>query len=417
LNNKTKVIAAGLIGNILEWYDFAVYGFFAVIIGKQFFPSDDPTISLIAAFGAFAAGFLMRPIGAALFGRIGDLYGRKRMLFLSVMLMAIPTFIIGILPNHSQIGYWAAILMVVMRMLQGLSVGGEYTGSFVYLIEQAPQNKRAFYGSFSGVGATLGILLGSGIGAYITSVLTESQLENWGWRIPFLLGISIGILGFIIRRGLPENPISDTPKKSKTPLKELFQSQRKQIFQGFGLNIMSAVCFYLIFVYMTTWLVNQVHETESVALDINSISLVIILICAPLFALLSDKIGRKPMLIIGSLLMVIFAYPLVGLMDHDNFTYILIGQCLFALILSIYISAIPAFLAELFPSKIRASATSISYNIPYAIFGGTAPMVSVWLISVTDNPEAIAYYLMAVSLLSFIVALGVTETGGKALKN
>ena len=168
---------------------------------------------------------------------------------------------------------------------------------------------------------------------------------------------------------------------------------------------------------MTTWLVNQVHETESVALDINSISLVIILICAPLFAQLSDKIGRKPMLIIGSLLMVIFAYPLVGLMDHDNFTYILIGQCLFALILSIYISAIPAFLAELFPSKIRASATSISYNIPYAIFGGTAPMVSVWLISVTDNPEAIAYYLMAVSLLSFIVALGVTETGGKALKN
>ncbi|MCG8372528.1 MAG: MFS transporter, partial [Balneolales bacterium] len=167
-NHFKKVVAAGLFGNILEWYDFAIYGFFAATIADQFFPSDNQTTSLIAAFGAFAAGFLMRPIGSIIFGRIGDVMGRKKMLFLSVMLMAIPTFIIGILPTHSQIGFTAAILMVFLRMLQGLSVGGEYTGSIVFLMEHAPEDKRGLFSSFSMVGATLGILLGSGFGALIT---------------------------------------------------------------------------------------------------------------------------------------------------------------------------------------------------------------------------------------------------------
>lgn len=408
-----KVLAAGLIGNILEWYDFAVYGFFAAIIGEQFFPSDDPTVSLIAAFGAFAAGFLMRPVGAVFFGRIGDVVGRKKMLFFSVMLMAIPTFIIGLLPTHEKIGYAAAILMVVMRMLQGLSVGGEYTGSIVFLVEHAPPHKRGFFSSFSMIGATIGILMGSGIGALITGLLTEAQLESWGWRLPFLIGISIGLIGFIIRRGLHETPASE--EKSKAPLKELFKEHRKPMFQSIGLNIMGAVCFYLIFVYMTTWLVTQVHETKSTALDINTISLFVLLIAVPLFAMLSDKVGRKPMLLIGSILMAACAYPLVWLMDHHNFTYILVGQSIFAVILSIFMSTIPSFMTELFPSRIRASATSVSYNIPYAIFGGTAPMVSVWLISVTDNSEAIAWYLMAVSVLAFVIALTVKETKGKKL--
>lgn len=408
-----KVLAAGLIGNILEWYDFAVYGFFAAIIGEQFFPSDDPTVSLIAAFGAFAAGFLMRPVGAIFFGRIGDVVGRKKMLFLSVMLMAIPTFIIGLLPTHEKIGYAAAILMVVMRMLQGLSVGGEYTGSIVFLVEHAPPHKRGFFSSFSMIGATLGILMGSGIGALITGLLTEAQLESWGWRLPFLIGISIGLIGFIIRRGLHEAPT--TEEKSKAPLKELFKEHRKPMFQSIGLNIMGAVCFYLIFVYMTTWLVTQVHETKSTALDINTISLFVLLVAVPLFAKLSDKVGRRPMLLAGSLLMAMCAYLLVWLMDHHNFTYILVGQSIFAVILSIFMSTIPSFMTELFPSRIRASATSVSYNIPYAIFGGTAPMVSVWLISATDNSEAIAWYLMIVSVLAFIIALTVKETKGKVL--
>lgn len=408
-----KVLAAGLIGNILEWYDFAVYGFFASTIAKQFFPSDNPTTSLIAAFGAFAAGFLMRPIGAIFFGRIGDKVGRKKMLFLSVMLMAIPTFIIGVLPTHSQIGFTAAILMVLMRMLQGLSVGGEYTGSIVFLIEHAPDHRRGFFSSFSMIGATLGILLGSGFGALITSMLTESELTSWGWRIPFLVGISIGIVGFLIRKGLPETPTSN--EKADAPLKEVFTSHKKPMLQSVGLNIMGAVSFYLIFIYLATWLVQEVHETKSEALDINTISLFVLLIATPLFATVSDKVGRKPMLITGAVLMALVAYPLIWLMHHHNFWMILAGQSVFAIVLSIFMSTIPAFMTELFPAKIRASATSISYNIPYAIFGGTAPMVAVWIISVTDNPEAISGYLVIVSLLAFFIALSVKETKGKKL--
>jgi len=408
-----KVLAAGLIGNILEWYDFAVYGFFASTIAKQFFPSDNPTTSLIAAFGAFAAGFLMRPIGAIFFGRIGDKVGRKKMLFLSVMLMAIPTFIIGVLPTHSQIGFTAAILMVLMRMLQGLSVGGEYTGSIVFLIEHAPDHRRGFFSSFSMIGATLGILLGSGFGALITSMITESELASWGWRIPFLVGISIGIVGFLIRKGLPETPTSND--KADAPLKEVFTSHKKPMLQSVGLNIMGAVSFYLIFIYLATWLVQEVHETKSEALDINTISLFVLLIATPLFATISDKVGRKPMLIAGAVLMALVAYPLIWLMHHHNFWMILAGQSVFAIVLSIFMSTIPAFMTELFPAKIRASATSISYNIPYAIFGGTAPMVAVWIISVTDNPEAISGYLVIVSLLAFFIALSVKETKGKKL--
>ncbi len=409
-----KVLAAGLIGNILEWYDFAVYGFFASTIATQFFPSDNETTSLIAAFGAFAAGFLMRPIGAIFFGRIGDVVGRKKMLFLSVMLMAIPTFIIGVLPTHDQIGFSAAILMVLMRMLQGLSVGGEYTGSIVFLIEHAPKDKRGFFSSFSMTGATLGILLGSGFGALITSMLTEAELASWGWRIPFLVGISIGLVGFLIRKGLPEAPVQS--EKTSSPLKEVFSSKyKKPMLQSVGLNTMGAVSFYLIFIYLATWLVQEVHETKVIALDINTISLFILLIAVPLFAKLSDKVGRKPMLITGSILMAILAYPLIWLMHHHEFWMILTGQAIFAIVLAIFASTIPAFMTELFPSKIRASATSISYNIPYAIFGGTAPMVAVWIISVTGNADAIAGYLIIVSLVSFFIALKVKETKGKDL--
>ena len=409
-----KVLATGLIGNVLEWYDFAVYGFFASTIAQQFFPSDNYTTSLIAAFGAFAAGFLMRPIGAIFFGRIGDVVGRKRMLFLSIMLMALPTFIIGALPTHEQIGIWAAILMVLMRMLQGLSVGGEYTGSIVYLIEHAPPNRRAFFASFSLTGATIGILLGSGLGALITGTLTEEQLAAWGWRIPFLLGISIGIVGFMVRKNLPDTP--ETTEKTKTPLKELFTNYRKQMLQSIGLNTMGAVSFYLIFIYLATWIVDEVHETQSVALEINTISLFVILISTPIMAILSDKFGRKPMLISGTFIMALAAYPLIILMHHHDFRLILIGESLFAIILSIFAGGMPSFMTELFPSKIRATATSVSYNIPYAIFGGTAPMVAVWLIAATDNADAIAGYLVLVSVIAFVIALGVKESKGKRLE-
>ncbi|MCG8374438.1 MAG: MFS transporter, partial [Balneolales bacterium] len=282
----------------------------------------------------------------------------------------------------------------------------------VFLMEHAPEDKRGLFSSFSMVGATLGILLGSGFGALITSLLTDAQLAAWGWRIPFLVGISIGFVGFLIRRGLPETPISE--EKAKSPVKELFKNYRKPMFQTIGLNVMGAVSFYMIFIYMTTWLVQEIHQTKAISLDINTISLFVLLIATPLFAMLSDKVGRKPILITGSVLMGLSAFPLIWLMHHDEFWMILTGQSLFAIILAIFMSSMPAFMSELFPARIRASATSISYNIPFAIFGGTAPMVAVWIISITGNPNSIAGYLLVVSFLAFFVALTIKETRGTA---
>ena len=268
-----KIIRAGIIGNVMEWYDFAIYGYFALIIGKLYFPSSSASTSVIAAFGAFAAGFLMRPIGSLIFGNIGDKLGRKRALLISVLMMAIPTFLIGLLPVHEQIGITAPILLVILRMLQGLSVGGEYTTSVVFLVENSPDGRRGFMASWSGWGAVAGILLGSAIASLITTLLTPVQLASWGWRLPFLIGIIIAFVGFYIRRHLPDiSPVSNQEKPT-SPIREAFTHEWRSLLKIAGLNLVNAVAFYMIFVYATTWLQQTEHITASKTLDINSITM------------------------------------------------------------------------------------------------------------------------------------------------
>lgn len=405
---KLRVLVAGFVGNVLEWYDFAVYGFFAPTIGRLFFPSDDPVTSLVAAFGAFAAGFLMRPLGAIIFGHVGDLVGRKRALTLSVAMMAVPTCLVGLLPTHAQIGFGAAVLMVVLRMIQGVSVGGEYTGSFVFLAEHAPRNRRGFFASWSLVGATGGILLGSAVGAVITGLTTDAQLAAWGWRIPFVGGVLVGLVGLVIRRGIPEQKVS--ADRQGSPLHEAFTSSRRQLLQAVGLNAMGAVVFYTVFIYIATWLVAEVGETKAQALDINTISMVVLAVVVVLVAIASDRFGRRPFLLIGAGGIALFAWPLVWLMHHHDFEMILAGQVGFALLLGIFSGVIPVSVAELFPRRIRVSAASLSYNLPYALFGGTAPIVATWLVSGTGDAMAITWPLIIVSVLAFVVALGMPET-------
>ena len=406
-------IFAGIAGNVLEWYDFAVYGFFAPIFAKLFFPSEDPTVSLIASFGAFAAGFLMRPIGALFFGHIGDKIGRKRALNLSVMLMAVPTFCIGLMPTHAQIGMSAAVILVLLRMLQGLSVGGEYTSSIVYLAETAPKGKRGLFCSASLVGASGGILLGSLIGSIISNNLTEAQLHVWGWRIPFLLGVLVAIIGYIIRRHMPETLAEDS--KSTNPLKEMRQNWR-EILTVSALNLLTAVTFYAVFVFMVTWLVDYVHESRGLALRLNSISMLVLLIGVALSGWASDRIGRKPILVGASLGMIVFAYPLIWLMHHHDTSMILLGQVGIAIILSAYLGPIPSAIAEMFPQKVRVSAVSFGYNLTFAIFGGTTPMVAVWLIEKQHNDLAFVWYIIGAALVSFVVALKLKETAFKPLE-
>ncbi|MDC1097941.1 MFS transporter [Gammaproteobacteria bacterium] len=411
---RRKVIVAGVTGNVLEWYDFAVYGFFAPIIGRLFFPSDDPTVSLIASFGAFAAGFLMRPIGGIIFGFIGDKIGRKRALVLSVLLMAIPSGVIGILPDHATIGVSAAVLMVLMRMLQGMAVGGEYTSSIVYLAEHAPSKRRGFFTSWTLVGAVGGILLGSGVGALLSNLLPAEAVSDWGWRIAFLSGIAVGVVGLLIRRHLPEMPKTES-NDSANPIIDAFRTEWRAVTQVIGINIFNAVGFYLMFVYAVTWLIKEVKVPRSDALDINSLSLAVLLVLVPVFGALSDKVGRKSLLLFGSGGAVLLGYPLIMLMHHVDFMMIMMGQIGFAILLAAYLSAIPATLTEMFPSRVRVSALSVGYNISLAIFGGTTPLVATWIIERSHDDLSIAWYLICGAAISFVFTVRLPETAHKPL--
>ena len=411
---RRKVIAAGVTGNVLEWYDFAVYGFFAPIIGRLFFPSDDPTVSLIASFGAFAAGFLMRPIGGIIFGFIGDKIGRKRALVLSVLLMAIPSGMIGILPDHATIGVSAAVLMVLMRMLQGMAVGGEYTSSIVYLAEHAPSKRRGFFTSWTLVGAVGGILLGSGVGALLSNLLSAEAVSDWGWRIAFLSGIAVGVVGLLIRRHLPEMPKTES-NDSANPIIDAFRTEWRAVTQVIGINIFNAVGFYLMFVYAVTWLIKEVKVPRSDALDINSLSLAVLLVLVPVFGALSDKVGRKSLLLFGSGGAVLLGYPLIVLMHHVDFAMVMAGQIGFAILLAAYLSGIPATLTEMFPSRVRVSALSVGYNISLAIFGGTTPLVATWIIERSHDDLSIAWYLIFAAAISFLFIVRLPETAHKPL--
>ena len=406
--SRLRILSAGLIGNVMEWYDFAVYGFFASTIGTLFFPTGNAATSLIASFGAFAAGFLMRPVGAILFGHIGDLVGRKKVLTLSVMMMAIPTFLVGVLPTYDDIGIAAPILIVLLRMLQGVSVGGEYTGSFVFLTERAPKGKRGLYSSWSITGAMGGILLGSAVGALVTNLMTESALTSWGWRLPFLAGILVAGTGWIIRRGIHED--TPQPKEKASPLAEAVRGNLRELLQSFGINIANAVGFYILFIYVSTWLIREDKMSRASALDINTISMTVTLIVLPVAAILSDRFGRKPFLLIGTGGMALFGYPFIRLMHHTDPFLTQIGQIGLALFLGIFVAVIPVTLSELFPRNIRVSATSLSYNLPLAIFGGTAPMVATWLITETGDAMALSWYLVAAALIGFFVSLTIKET-------
>lgn len=274
----------------MEWYDFAVYGFFAATIGKLFFPSDDPVVSLIASFGTFAAGFLVRPLGGLVFGRIGDMVGRQRAMYLSVMAMGVPTMLMGLLPTYSSIGIWAPILLVSIRLVQGLSVGGEYTSSLVYMVELAPAGRRAFSAVWGAWGATAGTLLGSGVGFLVASLLTPEQLVTWGWRLAFLIGGGVAFFGLMLRRGIhAEQPVN----LSKAPQVDIFTKYRWDVLRVAFLNIGYSVAFYTIFVYSVSFLEQVAHFSDQKALRNNSIAMALILLVMPFSAWLSDRYGRK----------------------------------------------------------------------------------------------------------------------------
>ena len=411
-----KNVVAGTIGNVLEWYDFAVYGYLAPIIGKAFFPADDPTASLLAAFGVFAVGYAARPLGGMIFGHLGDKIGRKRALILSVVLMGAGTFAIGILPDFSQIGVAAAVLLVGLRIVQGISVGGEYSGSIVFLAEHAPPARRAFFASWPGTASCAGFLLGSGITALIGWIIGNAALDAWGWRIPFLLGATIAISAAIFRRQMTESPVcEDMERVAGSPVVQALRYHWRPILHMISLILVVGVGFYMLFVYAVSYLTQQMHISTARALDINTASLAVMMVAMPLAGALSDKIGRKPLLYATSLGTLVLAWPLWALMHHQDTWLILAGQSGFAVLFGIAYGVNSAAMVEMLPPQVRCSAVAIGYNVCLGLFGGTVPLVSTYLVERTADDFAPVYYLMVTAAISSAVIFRLPEMARKPL--
>jgi len=409
LHAERRLVVAGVAGNVMEWYDFAVYGYFAPVIGQHFFPSDDPTASLMAAFGVFAAGFLMRPLGGLVFGHIGDKIGRKPALTISVLAMAIPTFLIGVLPDHRQLGATASALLILLRMIQGLSVGGEYTTSVVFLVEGAAPHRRGLAGSWSVFGAVAGILLGSAVGGLVTSLLSPEAIHSWGWRLPFIVGLGVGLAGLYIRRHIPEPPAHSASAPVKSPILEAFRTEWRTMIRIAGFNVLNAVGFYLAFVYSVTYFreIDRVPSAE--AFRINTINMIVLLLAIPTAGMLSDRVGRKPLLLGSALGVLLLGWPLFWLMHHPNFVSILLGQMGFAVLIGAYLGVIPTAMVEAVPKRVRCSGLSIAYNLCLGIMGGTTPMVATFLIEKSHDDLSPAYYMIAAAAITLAFTWGLRE--------
>lgn len=393
-----KVIISGMVGNALEWYDFALYGQFAALLSKLYFPSNDPNISLIAAFSVFAVGFIMRPIGGIFFGYIGDKFGRKTALAASILTMAIPTAFIGLLPTYAQIGVAAPILLTFIRLLQGLSLGGAFSGCIAFTVEHAPCKKRGLAGSYTSLSMCAGILLGLIVAYLVSDSMSVESFESWGWRIPFIISFFIGFIGIYIKNNLDESPKYIEAKAngqlSKTPVKEVFTNYFPEIMIAVGLYLTVTVPFYTHMVFMNSFMIEMLGHNIKDTLLINAISILILMSVMPISSIISDKIGRKPVLLATATLFVIFSYPIFLLICQPGFILPLIGQILFGILVAFYVAPMPATLVEMFPTSVRFTGVAISYNLSAAIFGGTTPMIATWLIKTTQINYALAFYVM-----------------------
>jgi MHS family proline/betaine transporter-like MFS transporter len=406
-------VIAGFVGNVLEWYDFALFGFFAQQIGTHFFPAHDPTASLLAAFGTFAAGFLMRPVGGALFGWVGDRFGRKQALIWSVLAMAIPSFCIGVLPSAATIGLAAPVLLLVFRLLQGIAVGGEYMASAVFLVEGASPGRRGWMGSWGPLGAFAGTLLGSAAGAIINASMSPDAVMAYGWRIPFILGIGVGLGGLAIRRHYVERVPHQAP--SKSPLGEAFRSHWRTMLHLVSLTAALSVGFYTTFVYAATWLHQVVGVAARTALGVNTAAMAIALLIIPAAGVASDRLGRRPVLVVGAGALAVLAYPLMALMAQGQMRGIIVGEIGLAVLVAVISGAMPATMAELAPWRVRCTVLSVAYNLGMALLGGTTPLVAAWLVARTGVKLAPAWYLGAAAALTFIGSLLLPATARHSL--
>jgi len=398
-----------------------VYAFFAPVFAVLFFPSKDPVVSLINVFGIFAVGYFLRPVGGIILGQVGDRYGRRKALILSVLLMAIPSALVGCLPTYGSIGVAAPVLLTLLRVFQGLSVGGEMIGSMSYLVEIAPPKRRGYYGSWSLFGAVAGILLGSAVAALMHHAFPQEAITAWGWRIPFLAGISIGIVGIWMRCRLTESTefVQEQARGliGKWPVVEAMKTVPLKILQVAMMNMIMGTAFYTLFVWMPTYLVKLLPTPVPHALWLNTLAMGALIGIMPLAGWLSDVFGRRFIMLICVVGLIVTVYPLFGILAQGS-TLALMGVFLvFALWVGGLYGTMPAAMAGLFPARIRFSATGLGYNMAFAIFSGTAPMVSTWLIHRTGDLASPAIYLVVLGIISLPAYILLRPAAGEALED
>lgn len=416
---RRRQLAAACIGNVLEYYDFVVYAYLATTIGHKFFPSDNETAGLLATFAAFGVGFLARPLGGVVIGRLGDRKGRKAALLITIFGMALGTVGIGLLPTYETVGLLAPVLLVLMRLIQGLAAGGEWGGATAFIVESAPEGRRGLFGGIGQASIAGSNLLSSVVVAIVAGIFTPDEMRDWAWRVPFLLGGILLPVGIYMRRNLQETPAfveaQQAPQKAREP--HDLGSPLVLLGKAFGFTVVWTVSYYIMLSYMPTFLTKEAGLTQSQALWGNSIALVVLVVATPFFGWWSDRIGRKPLLLACCAAFAILPYPLFSvILSSPSLATIVAIQIVFNLFIAAFSGAGPSALSELFPTHSRTTLMSTGYSVAVAIFGGFAPFIATWLISRTGSSIAPTYYLIFSGIVSGLVIWGFRETAHEKLR-
>jgi MHS family proline/betaine transporter-like MFS transporter len=411
---RRRALAAGCVGNLVEWYDFALFGAFATLLAAAFFPEADPVSGLLTTFAVFGVAFLARPAGALLFAHYGDRLGRRRALATTILLMAVVTAGIGLLPGYASAGWLAPVLLVLLRAGQGVAVGGEYGGSAAFVVEYAPADRRGWYGGWQWATVALGLAAGIAMAALLSATMDGSALRGWGWRLAFLLALPLGLVGLYIRLRIEETPgfraVQRLGGAARTPLADTLRIARRQVVVGFGIVAAVSATFNIVFVFLPSHLATTGRAPLDRALATALVGLLVGAAAAPL----SDRVGRRPLLLAGVVALLILTLPVTALLLRGEPGSLLLGYSLIGLALGTLVPS--TFLAELFPTRLRYSGLSLTYGLASALFGGTAPAVATLLIRRTGAALSPAWYATTLALVAMACVLLAPETIGRPLE-
>ncbi|MEW1659371.1 glycine betaine/L-proline transporter ProP [Streptomyces sp. NPDC093707] len=423
-----RAVSAAALGNAMEWFDFGVYSYIAVTLGHVFFPSGNPTAQLLSTFGTFAAAFLVRPLGGMFFGPLGDRIGRQKVLAITMIMMAVGTFAIGLIPSYATIGVGAPILLLVARLVQGFSTGGEYGGASTFIAEYAPDKKRGFLGSWLEFGTLAGYVGGAGLVTLMTALLSTDDLHSWGWRIPFLIAGPMGVIGLYLRMRLEETPAFARLEKEahakekarreaekRIGLRQMVFGQWRAMLLCVGLVLVFNVTDYMLLSYMPSYLTSELKYDETHGLLVILAVMVAMMCAQPFVGKLSDRFGRRPVIATGCVGFLVLSVPAMLLIRQGSLAAIALGLGALGLLLVCFTAAMPSALPALFPTKVRYGSLSIAFNISVSLFGGTTPLVVTALIGATGNKMMPAYYMMAAAVIGGIAVLLMSETARKPL--